>query len=693
LPIELCDPSAALTVSAPSAATVAIADNDFETSEEIVIAGAAGGPEDPIVVYGRDGRKIVVWVAFDGTGLGIYCQIFDPEGDPIGSPFLVNESSAGSSTQPSAVVRDDGSIVIVWRQSGGDGAGYSDGRLPSLAGSSDSVVARGFSPTGSSSGSETVVSSSTSGDSQKPEVGTDRDGELTITWQQGGNVKGQTLSQNLAPRTPVIDVSSIPGASDPDVAVSASGDFVVVWKQEPGTGDGTILVQAFDDDGTPMGEGAVVSQNAQADSPAVATDDQGNFFVVFTEPADAIDVFGRLFDRRGTRRGPKVRINVVTAGNQTQPNVDMNSIGDIAVVWQSDPAGEPGAATAGSGGSIVSRFFNPQGEAQSGDVQVAESEAGSTVEDPDVSIENEDETTVVFVRRGPDDEPEGIFSKLISPTLTSGPCTLDQETLCVQGEQRFRVLVEWQDFEGNSGEGQAVPLTGDTGYFWFFGPDNVEILLKVLDGCAINDRLWVFAGGLTNVEVNLRVDDVLAGITLTYFNTLGRSFQPIIDIDAFDTCDVAAPPPDEPSPADLPAALGTELEQWARALGAAAPSSSGSAGALCNGSETALCLRDQRFEATLLWESADAAGLGQPVPLSDGTGTFWFFQPDNVEAVVKVLDACAINGHYWVFAAGITDVATDLQVLDTQTSVSRQYTTDLGTPFVPVLDVRAFECP
>ena len=35
---------------------------------------------------------------------------------------------------------------------------------------------------------------------------------------------------------------------------------------------------------------------------------------------------------------------------------------------------------------------------------------------------------------------------------------------------------------GRTGAGRAVPLTADTGDFWFFGAENVEVVLKVLDG-------------------------------------------------------------------------------------------------------------------------------------------------------------------------------------------------------------------
>ena len=109
------------------------------------------------------------------------------------------------------------------------------------------------------------------------------------------------------------------------------------------------------------------------------------------------------------------------------------------------------------------------------------------------------------------------------------------EALELTGD-RFRVTADWRTALGESDQGLGIELTGDTGYFYFFSPNNVEVVVKVLDGCAINDRFWVFAGGLTDVEVEMTVEDTLSGEIRTYRNDLGTPFEPIQDTDAFDTC-------------------------------------------------------------------------------------------------------------------------------------------------------------
>ncbi len=115
-------------------------------------------------------------------------------------------------------------------------------------------------------------------------------------------------------------------------------------------------------------------------------------------------------------------------------------------------------------------------------------------------------------------------------------CTPSQTRLCLN-QGRFEVEVVWRDFAGGTGPGRPVPISvEDSGLFYFFDPDNWEILVKVLDGCAINDRYWVFAAATTDVEYTLTVTDTINGEHVQYFNTLGTASPAITDTEAFATC-------------------------------------------------------------------------------------------------------------------------------------------------------------
>ena len=129
-------------------------------------------------------------------------------------------------------------------------------------------------------------------------------------------------------------------------------------------------------------------------------------------------------------------------------------------------------------------------------------------------------------------------------TATGGnptaPCIDGPNTLCLRND-RFKVQMDWRTPSNlpppNTGAGGVVPFqTTDSGLFWFFNPNNWETVIKVLNGCPVNNRFWVFAGGLTNVETTITVTDTDSGDVKQYRNPLNTPFQPVQDTNAFATC-------------------------------------------------------------------------------------------------------------------------------------------------------------
>ena len=63
------------------------------------------------------------------------------------------------------------------------------------------------------------------------------------------------------------------------------------------------------------------------------------------------------------------------------------------------------------------------------------------------------------------------------------------------------------------------------------------MLVKVLDGCGINGRHWVFSAATTTVQYTLEVTDTWTGESATWTNPLGRSSPAITDTNALGGCD------------------------------------------------------------------------------------------------------------------------------------------------------------
>jgi hypothetical protein len=107
------------------------------------------------------------------------------------------------------------------------------------------------------------------------------------------------------------------------------------------------------------------------------------------------------------------------------------------------------------------------------------------------------------------------------------------------------------------------------------------------------------------------------------------------------------------------------------------------------GSATAACLSDDRFKVSVSFTANGTTGDGTAIRMTDDTSYFWFFDPANVELVVKVLDGRSLNNHFWVFYGALSNTQYTITVLDTMTGQTRQYTNPSGQ-FASVGDTAAF---
>ena len=109
-------------------------------------------------------------------------------------------------------------------------------------------------------------------------------------------------------------------------------------------------------------------------------------------------------------------------------------------------------------------------------------------------------------------------------------CVPDASTLCL-GDGRFAARVSWHTVDAE-GAGQILPLTRDAGSFWFFSSQNLELVVKVLDGRAVNGKFWIFGGQLTNVEYTLEITDTTTGTVWSHANPQGQ-LTSFVDTNAF----------------------------------------------------------------------------------------------------------------------------------------------------------------
>ncbi len=153
-------------------------------------------------------------------------------------------------------------------------------------------------------------------------------------------------------------------------------------------------------------------------------------------------------------------------------------------------------------------------------------------------IELDPATTYVFRIRATNASGFSAYSNEATATTNGTPsvCVEDAHTLCLNGN-RFQVRVDWETNTGSTGQASVVPVNSDdSGLLWFFGPENWEMLVKVLNGCSVNNHYWVFFAATTNVEFVVTVTDTSTGRVKTYVNPQGISADAVTDTTAFPAC-------------------------------------------------------------------------------------------------------------------------------------------------------------
>ena len=114
----------------------------------------------------------------------------------------------------------------------------------------------------------------------------------------------------------------------------------------------------------------------------------------------------------------------------------------------------------------------------------------------------------------------------------------------------------------------------------------------------------------------------------------------------------------------------------------------------CFSGPEGLCLNDRRFQVSATWNTGGDNNEASAVSNTGDSGFFTFFNADNIELDVKVLDNCNESGFFWVFAAGLTNVGVDLTVTDTLTGDFKVYPSLNGDVFETITDTAAFDgCP
>jgi hypothetical protein len=118
------------------------------------------------------GGFAVTWSSYmqDGSNWGVYAQIFDNQGNPVGEEFQVNTSTENSQAVYSICSDDEGNFLITWAHYGDHDEGYPD------------VFARHFTSTGIPIGDEFLISDTWKKGQSDPHASCNDAGDFAFCW-------------------------------------------------------------------------------------------------------------------------------------------------------------------------------------------------------------------------------------------------------------------------------------------------------------------------------------------------------------------------------------------------------------------------------------------------------------------------------------------------------------------------------
>ncbi len=163
------------------------------------------------------------------------------------------------------------------------------------------------------------------------------------------------------------------------IAADAVGDYVVTWMSNDGSGYG-VYAQRYNAAGIAQaGEFRVNTTTVDNQSqPTVAMDAAGDFVVTWSssgQDGSGDGVYGQRYNAAGVAQGTEFQVNTTTAGDQSQPTVAMDAVGDFVVTWYGNGSGD--------GFGVYAQRYNTAGVKQGGEFQVntttANAQLSSTV--------------------------------------------------------------------------------------------------------------------------------------------------------------------------------------------------------------------------------------------------------------------------------------------------------------------------
>lgn len=371
-----------------------------------------GDQHSPAAAIRQDSTSVVVWVSESPTTASdIRARLIDSAGTPVGFDLAINEYARDFQDQPDVAMNTADGFIIVWHSYRRYSFNYAQ-----------DIWARRYAGDGTPMTGEFRTNNNLAAANWHPAVGMDAEGNAVVVWETFGRsgtsteIYGQLLDSNgtrVGIEFPISDAGQYQH-EDPDVTVEPNGDFVVTWVtyDQDGSGKG-IFARRFYRSGQPKAGAFFVNDYTLGDQwqPSIASTVSGGFLIAWVSCCDGggDGIFAKEFHGNGVSAGPEYRLNLTSSGTQSNPAVTGDTLGNMAVFWQS--FGQDGSDN-GIYGRHIPIIDGPSGEIAQNDYTTGSQEA------PTAAIGAHGAYIVAWVSDGQDGSGTGIYAKRDAVSLS-----------------------------------------------------------------------------------------------------------------------------------------------------------------------------------------------------------------------------------------------------------------------------------
>jgi hypothetical protein len=241
-------------------------------------------PDDqsrPAIATFSDGRFVVCWTSMgqDGSGLGVFAQMFDSSGMKKGSEFRINTNTQGHQTNPVIASFPNGDFIVCW-----------------VSEMSNSTVChcQSFDSFGQKKGGEFIIGDTNL--SNRPAISITSSNEFVVCWVRGYRIVGQFFDILGIKRGEEFVVNTIISPGNVVATALTPSGIVVCWQ-----GESEIYGQLMGPDRKKRNpyEFQINSYSANWQwNPAVVSFSDGNFLVSWQsmdQDGSGFGIFGKKY--------------------------------------------------------------------------------------------------------------------------------------------------------------------------------------------------------------------------------------------------------------------------------------------------------------------------------------------------------------------------------------------------------------